>query len=629
MRSQVFKYLSQHCSTQPDEIDRLIISAYLKKNNLVVKKNVFLQTFIITENNNEEYKKLTNFILILENEIEKFGTEELIELFEFVISPADRVINGAIYTPINIREYIITQTFLSKSEILSRSKIADISCGCGGFLFNASKQLKKLTNKKYAEIFKNQIFGLDIQSYSITRTKLLLSILALIEGEDEKEFHFNLFIGDALTFDWKKQLKNFVGFDIIIGNPPYVCSRHLSDETKTNLENWIVCRSGNPDLYIPFFQIGIENLSTNGILGYITMNSFFKSLNGRALRKYLQIKSLGFKIIDFGTEQIFKSKNTYTCICFIENCIQDSIKYTKCESKELPLNEKTFSKISYTSFDSQKGWNLQDNLIITKIESTGVSLGKTYKTRHGLATLKNSIYIFKPVDEDNDYYYLQNGNSHYPIEKKICRDIINSNKLSRTISLNKLKEKIIFPYDNNIKPKLLNENILKNEFPKAYKYLEDERHNLSKRDKGKREYEKWYAFGRTQSIEKMKNKLFFPKFSDRTPSFLVSFDEDLLFYNGQAVIGHTEEEMIVIKKIMESRLFWYYIKTTSKPYSSNYYSLNGNYIKNFGICELNKEELKFVINEENKTVLDAFFEKKYDISLDPVIMQNDNNHSIG
>jgi hypothetical protein len=71
----------------------------------------------------------------------------------------------------------------------------------------------------------------------------------------------------------------------------------------------------------------------------------------------------------------------------------------------------------------------------------------------------------------------------------------------------------------------------------------------------------------------------------------------------------------VIKKIMESRLFWYYIKTTSKPYSSDYYSLNGNYIKNFGICELDKDESDFVLREQDRNTLDNFFEMKYDVQL--------------
>ncbi len=614
MRTNIFKYLKSFHSTQPNDVDRLIISAFLHKNKLTIEKNEFLKSFVITENYSDEYYRLKKFISVLDKEVPKFDIEELIELFEFVISPADRIVNGAIYTPVKIREYIINQSFRSKKNSLVNSKIADISCGCGGFLFNAAKQLRERTGKTYSEIFQNQIFGLDIQTYSITRAKLLLSILAISEGEDKKEFLFNLFVGDALTFDWRKQFNNFSGFDILLGNPPYVCSRNISEEIKANLEKWEVCKSGHPDLYIPFFQIGIETLSSDGVLGFITMNSFFKSLNGRALRDYFQRLSLNFKIIDFGAEQVFKSKNTYTCICLIEKSKKAFIKYSKCESKELLTQVKSFSKILYASLDSRKGWNLQDNEVVSRIESTGVPFGDLYKTRHGIATLRNDIYIFNPVCEDKDYYYLQNG-SLYQIEKEICKDIINSNKLSRQVHLNDLKEKIIFPYDNSKKPKLLDEKILKKDFPKAYNYLKNKRNFLALRDKGKGEYENWFAFGRTQSLEMIKNKLFFPKMSNQTPNCIISTDEDLLFYNGLAIVGGTEKSLAVIKKIMESKVFWYYIRTTSKPYASNYYSLNGNYINNFGICLLNEDETNFVINEQNKNELDMFFEKKYDIQI--------------
>ncbi|MDC4655915.1 hypothetical protein NQ805_13785, partial [Acinetobacter baumannii] len=123
------------------------------------------------------------------------------------------------------------------------------------------------------------------------------------------------------------------------------------------------------------------------------------------------------------------------------------------------------------------------------------------------------------------------------------------------------------------------------------------------------------AYGSTQSLEKVKNKMYFPKYSDRAPSFIISSDEDLLFYNGLAVIGSSDLEMKIIEKIMGSSVFWYYIMKTSKPYSSNYYSLNGNYIRNFGICELNESEKNFILTEDRKEVLDEFFEEKYGVNL--------------
>ena len=613
MKGQIFRFLKSY-STHPVEVDRLIVSAYLVKNRLTVRKNKQLKAYFITDENETEYENLHKFIDVITNELGEFNLEDLIEVFEFVVSPSDRVINGAIYTPLMIREYIVNRVFEVKKKRIDSAKVADISCGCGGFLLTAAQELKKLTSNTYSYIFKNQIFGVDIQDYSITRTKLLLSLLALVDGEDNEMFEFNLHRGDTLIFKWDSLYENFAGFDVIIGNPPYVCARNLADEVKQNLSNWVVCKTGNPDLYIPFFQIGFESLSKNGILGFITMNTFFKSLNGRALRDYFKQKSITLSIIDFGTSQIFKSKSTYTCICLIENREQRYINYHQSNQEKLPNKNKQFHKVYYSSLDSKKGWNLKDNKIISRIESTGIAFGDLYKTRHGIATLKNDIYIFKPVYEDEFFYYLQNG-SLYQIEKGICRDIINSNKLSREINFDIVKEKVIFPYTNEDKPTLFDEAFIEQNFPSAYKYLLNKKNILDKRDKGKGEYENWFAFGRTQSLERVRNKLFFPKMSNKIPSYIINSDENLLFYNGQAIIGHEQEEMTIIKKIMESRLFWYYIKTTSKPYSSDYYSLNGNYIRNFGICNLNYDEKKYVLNEQDKDVLNAFFEKKYDIDL--------------
>ena len=610
---KIFRYLESY-SPLPKEVDKLIVSAFIEINDLKLTNNQFLKSYSISKRKSAKREKLSKFIEISQSEIETFNIEKLIELFEFVISPSDRIINGAIYTPSEIRDFIVNQAFRNKANILNEVTIADIACGCSGFLFTAAKELKRRTKSTYQEIFQNQIFGLDIQKYSVTRSKILLSLLALSEGEDVEEFHFNLHQGDALTFLWDEHYDDFNGFQIILGNPPYVCARNLEEIVKENIRNWSVCASGNPDLYIPFFQIGYENLAENGILGFITMNTFFKSLNGRALRNYFEENRISIRIIDFGTLQIFKSKSTYTCICFLENSQQNYIEYYNSTEKELPTNRNQYSRINYQNLDAKKGWNLNNNEIISRIEAIGTPFGAKYKTRHGIATLKNDLYIFKPAKEDDEFYYLQNGDL-YPLEKEICKDILNSNKLSREINFDKVKEKVLFPYTNDIKPKALDENVLKEKYPNAYLYLKKKKKELAKRDKGKGKYEKWFAFGRTQSLEKVGNKLFFPKFSDKVPSYLISDDEDLLFYNGQAIIGHPEDEMLLIKKILESRIFWYYIKTTSKPYSSEYYSLNGTYIKNFGIPNFSEDDINFIINEPSKDIIDAFLEDYYDVQL--------------
>lgn len=596
----------------PIEVDRLIVSVFIYGNGINIRSNHYLLEYIITEGDEEEYIRYLDFRELVAEELSEVTLETIIKLFEFVVSPADRIVNGAIYTPQHIREYIVNQSFEGRND-LDNIIIGDIACGCAGFLYTAAKELHHCTGKTYAEIFRENIYGLDIQEYSITRSKLLLSLLAVSEGEDIEQFDFNLHVGDALTFDWQNEIPSFNGFSVLLGNPPYVRYRNMDMQTRQYLQNWRTGQTGLTDLYIPFFEIGIENLQPNGILGYITMNSFFKSLNGRGLREYFQERQLDFIIEDFGAEQIFKSKNTYVCICFVHNRNAEHISYTTITEESLN-SEKVYEHLPYLMLNSKKGWNMRNNADITAIENTGRRFGDLYKTRHGIATLKNDIYIFDPVDEDDKYYYLQNGQC-FAIEKEICVDIVNSNKLSRAKCIDFLKEKIIFPYTYiGARASILSEDILIDKYPLAYEYLNYKRNILATRDKGKgKNYENWYAFGRTQSLEKMVHKLFFPKFSDVTPSFLIDHDENLMFYNGLALIGDSEREVEIARKIMESKIFWYYIESTSKPYSKNYYSLNSTYINNFGVCDLTEDEKDYLLDETNQQMLDEFFEGKYGI----------------
>lgn len=612
MKSKIFNFLSNY-SSDTLEVDKIIISSFLVKKNIKTVQNQFLQSYMINEEMSSEWIELQKFIKLIEDEEVPFKFEDLNQLFEFVISPADRIVNGAIYTPSNIRHFIV-ESSLNQIVIDENFKISDIACGCGGFLLTAAEYIRELTGRSYFEIFRDNLFGLDIQEYSMIRTKLLLSILAILNGEDPVEFIFNIYTGDALRFKWQEQVHNFEGFSSIVGNPPYVSCRNLDRNTKEALRNWSVARSGNPDLYIPFFQIALENLRDGGILGFITMNTFFKSLNGRDLRSYFQEHRFHFDIIDFGAQQVFKAKNTYTCICLINKVQNGQIRYFKASTTKPESEVIGFQTINYENLNAIVGWSLDNHENISIIEATGRPFGSLFKTRHGIATLKNSVYIFRPIMEDEHFYYLQ-SDEIYPIEKGICRNVINSNKLSRPNELEALCEKIIFPYNNEIHPTLLNEETLSSKYPKTYSYLSSKREILDNRDKGEGKYEKWFAFGRTQSLEKTTNKLFFPKYSDGTPSFILNSDPDLLFYNGLAVIADSERKLLLAKKIMQTRLFWYYISSTSKPYSSNYYSLNGNYIKNFGVCDLTEDEENVMIDTQNQHQLDAFFESKYQINI--------------
>jgi adenine-specific DNA-methyltransferase len=602
VQKNIYQYLSKYYN---DDllVDSLITGAFLHFNNLQVIKNKLILRYIINVNT-PDGEILRGFIEVIETQRGRLDFEDLIELFEFVVSPADKIVNGAVYTPSVIREYIVRES-LDRSFVDPQNiKVSDISCGCGGFLLTVAQEIQLRTNRSYYDIFNENIYGIDLTQYSIDRAKLLLTLYALSHGEDVEHFEFNLYVGNSMNFDWRDtvaEIRESNGFDVIVGNPPYVASRNMDPLTLEMALEWEVSRSGHPDLYIPFFQIGLENLNGMGVLGYITVNTFIKSVNGRALRSYFANNRTDLTILNFGGEQVFKSRNTYTCVCFLQR-IEGQIHYLRTTSDTLgkiDLNE--LNHFLYESLNHNDGWNLvnqNDTLeFINQVESVGTPFKDLYDTKNGIATLKNDIYKFKPSAEDDAFYYLTNDADTYPIEKGICRDIVNANKIKNVEDLDKRREKIIFPYDDGIR--ILSEETMQHKFPSAYSYLGSKRAILDTRDKGKTKgYEAWYAYGRRQSMDINAFKLFFPHICER-PTFVICEEPDLLFYNGMAVVSNDLEELKILKKIMESDLFFEYIKNTTKDYSSGYISMSRNYLKNFGIYNFNKEQKRELMETDD------------------------------
>jgi len=609
-----FKNIISQFREDESSLNRIIVSVFLKSNGIRIKNNELLKSLMISENSPlSKYLVYSTF---------KFSFDDLIEAFELAIPTKEKVINGAVYTPNYIKSFIVEHSLKKIQKEHQSVLAADIACGCGAFLVTIANKLKAETGKTFYQIFKDNIFGLDISRSSIKRTEILLSILALVNGEDKKEFEFNLHCANSLSFDWFKheeKVKASNGFDLVVGNPPYVRARNIDKVSKTLLSNWAVTKAGNPDLYIPFFEIGLKQLNEDGMLGYITVNSFYRSVNARELRKYLQQNKFDLSIIDFGHEKIFEGKSAYTCICLISKNQTVSISFKKENSKTLVGNGiKLFSQIPYKDLSSQRGWLLNDKRIIEnikRIEEAGRSLGASYKIRNGIATLSNDTYIFKPVLEKENYFLLDHKGKKYEIEKSICRNIIKPNILKYEHEIESVKEKLIYPYTNGINPlALMNEKDFKANFPKAYKYLSDNREELQKRDKGNGDYGAWYAFGRTQALCDTGYKLLFP-YMAKTPHFVFTDERDMLIYCGYAIFHESQEELKILKRILESKVFEYYMTNTSKPYSAGYFSYAKNYVKNFGICKLNESEKYFLSNGATQKEVNEFLIDKYELVL--------------
>lgn len=600
--------LIRNYSDNADLTNRLVVTAFLKSHNLEVG-NGFLSPFVISgeETLMSDVEALSKLLSL----------EDVITIFELAIPGAERTTNGAVYTPGYIRNYIVGQVLHSTSKPLNECLCADIACGCGAFLYTLAETIHERTKESFSGIY-HRLYGVDISAMSITRAKILLALLALLHGEEIKDADFNLFSGNSLTFDFMglPAVYQNTGFDIIVGNPPYVRSKHIDKETKQVLPRWQTSRIGNADLYIPFFEIGLSALREDGILGYITVNSFFKSVNARALREYFSDNQISLSIIDFGEQLVFKKKLAYTCLTFLSKKQSDTLLYAKADLNDVEEQKNfVYSCINYGSLDNHKGWNLNYSEVLDNIrliENAGEALGDLYVIKNGIATLANDVFIFRPVRSDENYYYLTRAGREYPIEKDICRDIIKPNILKTEAEIADKEEKIIAPYDDN--STLIAEDFFISNYPKAYSYLQSCRDILDARDKGEGDYGAWYAFGRTQAIADSGRKLLFPYMSD-LPHFVYMPQQDMMIYCGYAIYSESETELLFLKKVLESSVFDYYMRHTSKPYSTGYYSYAKNYVKSFGLYPFSEQQKQHILSLNTKAEVDHYVSQVYGVAL--------------
>ena len=100
----------------------------------------------------------------------------------------------------------------------------------------------------------------------------------------------------------------------------------------------------------------------------------------------------------------------------------------------------------------------------------------------------------------------------------------------------------------------------------------------------------WYLYGRSQAINMSGFRLLMPYIAD-TPTFMLSDIDGLLYYNGFAIVSNDLQQLERLKKILNTDIFWFYVKNISKPYANGYYSMGKRYIRYFGIPDFSEEQL--------------------------------------
>ncbi|EAJ2721923.1 class I SAM-dependent DNA methyltransferase [Campylobacter coli] len=262
-----------------------------------------------------------------------------------------------------------------------------------------NKEIKQLTNganeysKKYGDFLADEHHDEKFKSFF---SKNMFEF-SFDEKEATKEFanlkkeYDNIFnLESNHPFEWRFEFPeildddgNFKGFDLIIGNPPYIRQEELK-ELKPHLAKNYKVYKGTSDIYTYFYELGFNVLKENGILSFITSNKYTRAGYGEALREFLLKNVKVLEYTDLNGIKVFDSATVDTSIlCFEKSKSKDNkFKYLALSNEILKTCAydiglyKDFAEFSQNSL-SKESFTFSDentSALKAKIERIGTPL---------------------------------------------------------------------------------------------------------------------------------------------------------------------------------------------------------------------------------------------------------------
>ena len=213
---------------------------------------------------------------------------------------------------------------------------------------------------------------------------------------------------DFFDPEWMFGIKD--GFDICIGNPPYVRQEQIK-ELKPVFKQNFQCFTGVADLFVYFFERGYQLLKTGGVLSYICSNKYFRSGYGEKLRDFLGKNTTIQQLIDFGDTDVFTAIAYPSIILFSkEKASKDNqfkaLSWQQTEAlNEFPTVFNVQNFLMPQSALKADGWRLENTQILdllAKLRNAGKPLGEYVngKFYYGIKTGFNEAFVIDRETRD-------------------------------------------------------------------------------------------------------------------------------------------------------------------------------------------------------------------------------------
>ncbi|MBT0824010.1 Eco57I restriction-modification methylase domain-containing protein [Campylobacter lari] len=487
-----------------------------------------------------------------------------------------------------------------------------------------AKEIKQLTNganeysKKYGDFlaqdekdenfrafFSKNMFEFDFDESAAKK-----------EFKKLKKLYESIFdLESANPFEWRFEFSevldeggNFQGFDLIIGNPPYIRQEDIK-ELKPNLAKNYKVYKGTSDIYTYFYELGFNVLKQNGVLSFITSNKYTRAGYGEALREFLLKNTTLLEYIDLNGIKVFDSATVDTSILSFEKAKtkDSSFKYLAPNTELLKENDfniesiLNFNKIAQNSL-SKECFTFNDestNALKAKIEKHGTPLKDWHGLNiyRGILTGLNEAFIITTEKRDE---ILAKCKDEAEKERtaKLIRKMLRGRDIKR-YSYEWAGFWVIFipwHFPNVEKPKTMleNEQDLKEQYSSLYNHLLSHKEKLSNRNKAETgiRYE-WYClqrWGANYYQEFEKEKIGWQRVTQE-PSFILE-NERVLLDSMAFMVGNSKNELKYLLGFLNSSLIFYYFKNIGHLYSDKGFLLSNQYVEKFPIPKINSKNEK-------------------------------------